>query len=156
MDNTINCYSSLSFGSRYLRVKKGNTVPKTVLDAVKNNKVIDSYLKEGKPAAFFDKICDLFKRREYLEVSLDRGIYAEYDRLNFSVRKAFGKATKSGYIDVDFNEVIRHPKYESKGPRWQNKGLNLNFDIADENMVKQVNKIKSMDDIFVPKVKFAD
>lgn len=154
MDNTINCCSSLSFGSRYLKVKRGNNMPKSVLEAVKKNETISSYLKEGEPKTLFGKICDFFRRREYLEISHNRGVYAEYDRLNFSVRKAFGKATKSGYIDVDFHEMINHPKYKSDGPRWRVKGIN--FDIADENLVKQVNKIKSMDDIFAPKVRFAD
>ena len=141
MDFSVN---NVSFGNRYLRAKKGSNVPKTIMDALRQNKAVDTFLQEGTPKTTKEKFLDLFKTNEYLEVALDRGVFAEYDILRFVHKKGAKKVIKDGGLEVNKMAVVGHKDYKI-GCRWLHNGIN--FDISDQTFVKQIKDIKSMDEI---------
>lgn len=68
MDNSINSLSSVSFNSRYLNIKNPEDMPRQIYDTIYKSDAVDKFLKAGKPKTFIDKILNLFRRDEILNI----------------------------------------------------------------------------------------
>ena len=84
MNNTINGYSNISFGSRYLQVKQPNAFPKNVYNAIYKSDGIEEFLNAGKPKTLWGKFKALFQKNEILEVYYGKGKMSEH---NFRAQK---------------------------------------------------------------------
>ena len=75
MNITINKTDSTTFEARYLKILNADKMPKKITEAIYKNSSIDKFIKDGKPKTLWDKLIDLFKKDEVLEVSYTESAY---------------------------------------------------------------------------------
>ena len=93
MNNTIDSCRNVTFNSRYLRMHNSERFPRKVYDAIYKSDAIEKFLNDGKPKTFFERIADLFKKDEYLDVFYSSNEITGKDPYakNAMVQFSFGK-----------------------------------------------------------------
>lgn len=144
MNNTINAMDNISFNARYLRLtSKTAEFPQKISDAIYKNDAIDEFLKAGQPKTFWEKLKDLFRKDEFLNIfyetknnsSIDT--YAKSESITFSFRdKRYPLRASQEGIKRNFGSI---PK----------KGGNLYYkaptETSTDKLVKLIEELENLD-----------
>jgi hypothetical protein len=113
--NVTNKNNDISFGRRYLRIHEAENMPKELLEAIKTHTSIDEFIKKGNPTTLREKLRDLFKKDEYLDV-----YFSNYSSSNSLKEQDFDQVLLTfNFGHTRANEPI-FKKWGTKNAFWTN------------------------------------
>ena len=152
MNNTINTsYNNISFNGRYLVIpenyEKRIMFPRNIKEAIKKNEYIREFISAGNPTSprtFWEKLKDLFKKDEVLEVYYNYSISALNDIVHFRFGKKGSKKVRTYDLCVNEENIKNIPGFsESKSRKYYDDKHSLIMDM----FTKEVEKIKDFESL---------
>ena len=150
MNNSINNNYNINFNSRYFRILNENEMPKKIYYELYKSDAIEKFLTDGKPKTFFQKILNLFKKDEFLDVyyeSKNNYVHDPYDIteiLHFTFNKGTSKE-KKGFIDASQKGIRRETGSIAK--MGENKLFKPPIEKSEDKLAEKLKAIVDFDKI---------
>lgn len=152
MNNTINSANNVSFNSRYLYLNSPEKFPQIVKDAIYKSDAIDEFLRAGQPKTFWEKLVDLFRKNEILDVyfiknekeSSDPHTWGE--TVYFSFKKGKDQIKTAFFSEPQKGELRPAGVIPKPG---EHRLLKAPKVTASEKLAKKIDGIKDFESILV-------
>ena len=162
MNIAISKVDSTMFGARYLNVDSVDKLPTKVSDAIYKCDAIDEFLKAGKPKTFWNKLKDLFRKDEILEVSYAESIvpfpkrvipkellndpYVKACNLLFTFRQRNGSIKKLPLASQQVGVKRQAGSVPKEGEHYAYKPPLIS---AEANLIKQIEDLKDFESLMI-------
>ena len=144
MNNTINAMNNISFNARYLRLtSKTAEFPQKISDAIYKNDAIDEFLKAGQPKTFWEKIKDMFRKDEFLNISYEETRNSKIDIYAKSESIIFSFGDKRYPLRADQKGIKR--EFGSIPKRGENLYFKAPAETSTDKLVKLIEELKNLD-----------